>query len=83
MTAKPDGAGWLVAWAGVLALGSSAAAANHLVYYGGPVISNVKVIAVDWGPNVDAGLRNELAGFYGTVTGGAYFDWLNEYSTRS
>jgi hypothetical protein len=53
----------------------------NLVYYGGRVISNVKVYQVSWGPNVDPTLKSALAGFYTAITGGAYFDWLGEYDT--
>jgi hypothetical protein len=51
-------------------------------YYGGPVISNVQVIQVNWGSSIDPTLSAALPSFYTAVTGGPYFDWLYEYSTR-
>ncbi len=55
--------------------------APKLLYYGGPVISNVKVYAVYWGANVDAGLQKNLGGFYKAVSNSTHMDWLNEYNT--
>jgi hypothetical protein len=51
----------------------------HLVSYGGPVIPNVKVYAVFWGPNV--AFQEELGSFYAAIPNSTYFDWLNEYDT--
>ncbi|HEX8952182.1 MAG TPA: hypothetical protein VF945_10085, partial [Polyangia bacterium] len=53
----------------------------HLNYYGGKVIENVVVIAVNWGPNVNATVKSSIGGFYAAVTNSAYFDWLSEYNT--
>jgi hypothetical protein len=52
-----------------------------LKYYGGKVIQNVVVYAVNWGPNVNATVKNNIGGFYSSVTASAYFDWLSEYNT--
>jgi hypothetical protein len=54
---------------------------NKLKYYGGPVIANVKVYQVNWGPNVDATLKMGMPGYYTAITNSTYFDWLNEYDT--
>jgi hypothetical protein len=56
-------------------------ATGDLLYYGGPVVSNARVVQVSWGASVDGALSAELPAFYAALTGGAYFDWLNEYST--
>lgn len=53
----------------------------HLNYYGGPVISNVRVVTVFWGSRVN--FQSQLNSFYGAVTNSTYFDWLNEYNTQS
>jgi Big-like domain-containing protein len=49
----------------------------QLQYYGGKVISNVKVYQVNW----TAGGQRSMAGFFSAVTSSSYLDWLNEYST--
>ena len=53
----------------------------HLVYYGGKVIPNVKIIAVFWGPNVDPVTTRDIGAFYKDLVGGPAFDWLSEYDT--
>ncbi len=60
---------------------------NTLSYYGGPVLSNVKVAVVQWGKAVtipwtkgDA-TATDLGNFFAGVTGGSYFSWLQEYNT--
>ena len=63
---------------------SEAAAATgvaNLQYYGGHVISSVRVNVVFWGGNVDATTQAQIGNFYQGVTNSAYFDWLNEYDT--
>jgi hypothetical protein len=54
-------------------------AGAHLTYFGGPVLSKVKVYAVYWGSGVQ--LQSHLNSFYTTITNSAYFDWLKEYNT--
>jgi len=39
-----------------------------LLYFGGPVISNVKVVAVLWGNNVDPRITTRIGSFYRSVT---------------
>ena len=51
----------------------------QLVYYGGPVLSKVKVFTVFWNNNVQ--FQSQLNAFYTAVTNSAYFDWLSEYNT--
>lgn len=57
------------------------ATSAHLNYYGGRVISNVQVVAVNWGSGVDSTVSSGIGGFYSAVTNSAYFDWLTEYNT--
>jgi MYXO-CTERM domain-containing protein len=55
---------------------------NPLVaYYGGHVISAVKVYDVNWGPNVDATTVATMPQFYPAVVDSAYLDWLEEYDS--
>ena len=58
-----------------------AAPNNLLVYYGGRVISNVKVYAVFWGPQVDPTITGQIGAFYAAVTDSPFIDWLEEYDT--
>ena len=59
----------------------TAAPAQELLYFGGRVISNVKVYAISWGSSVSSALTTALSGFYTAITDSAYFDWLSEYDT--
>ncbi len=64
------------------ALVSAAAPAGaHLTYFGGPVISNVKVYSVFWNSSVPN--QASLNSFYSTITGSAYLSWLSEYNTST
>lgn len=54
----------------------------NLKYYGGHVISNVRVIAVYWGPNVNSTITSGIGGFYSAVVNSPYIDWLSEYNTN-
>ena len=63
-------------------------AAPHLTYYGGPVLSNVRVVMVLYGSGtylaqVALTTTPNMATFYAGVTNSAYMDWLNEYNTAS
>lgn len=58
-----------------------APAPGNLIYYGGPVISNVKAYAVFWGPNVNADVQQKIGGYYKAMSNSSYLDWLDEYST--
>lgn len=60
---------------------NAAPAGAHLAYNGGPVISNVKVVVVYWGNNVDPVVTQNIVGFYNTVLDSTYLDLLYEYST--
>ena len=58
----------------------------HLNYYGGPVISNVRVVMVRYGSgtylgNIAGNTAPTMASWYQQVTNSAYMDWLREYNT--
>jgi len=58
----------------------------HLVYYGGKVLSNVKLIMVLYGTGTyDSHISNDtapsMASFYQELVNSSYLDWLCEYST--
>jgi MYXO-CTERM domain-containing protein len=55
------------------------AALPHLDYYGGPVISHVKVVQVNW--NASVRFQTELAAFYTAIVNSRHMDWLVEYNT--
>src|SRR4051812_482203 len=52
-----------------------------VLYYGGPVISNVKAYNVFWGPSVDATAKKQLSGFMSATVNSSYFDWMGQYNT--
>ena len=56
-------------------------AGNPLLYYGGPVISNVKVVSVLWNDRVSADVKAKITDFYTAYVGSEHMDWLNEYKT--
>jgi uncharacterized repeat protein (TIGR01451 family) len=55
----------------------------HLTYFGGPVISNIHVVAVFWGPNVNTAITGTpgVGQFFADITTSRYYDLLSEYST--
>jgi uncharacterized repeat protein (TIGR01451 family) len=58
-----------------------APAGAHLTYFGGPVISNVHVIAVFWGPNINPAITAGIGQFFTDITSSRYYDLLSEYNT--
>src|SRR6478609_1280209 len=62
---------------------TSAPAGAHLTYFGGPVISNVHVVVVFWGTNVDPVVTTPgtIDQFFADITNSRYYDLLTEYST--
>jgi hypothetical protein len=69
-------------------VGASAhfAATPHLTYYGGRVLSHVKVDVVVWGSwsydtSVPLTGKRSIASFAGGITNSRYIDWLREYNT--
>src|SRR4051794_37269093 len=65
----------------MLAASTASASPNDLKYYGGRVISNVEIVAVFWGPNVDAMVVSQIGAFYSAIVKSSYIDWLTEYDT--
>jgi hypothetical protein len=53
----------------------------HMVYRGGPVISNVKVFTVFWNASVPN--QSSLNSFYSAIVDSPYVDWLSEYNTST
>ncbi len=70
--APPDGA---------LPAAKFCSSAPKLVYYGGPVLQNVKVYNVNWGSHINATVTSQMPLFYADVVASPYFDWLSEYNT--
>ena len=62
---------------------TSAPFGAHLTYFGGPVISNVHVVIVFWGTNVDPVVTTPgtIDQFFADITNSRYYDLLTEYST--
>jgi hypothetical protein len=58
------------------------AAKSSVLYYGGPVISSVKVTAVMWGSNVDSATQQQIGDFFKTTVNSTYMDWMSEYNTN-
>ncbi len=52
-----------------------------LKYYGGPVISHVKVFVVYWGSDVTTESQVKLKPFYQSILGSDYMDVLAQYKT--
>ena len=52
-----------------------------LQYFGGHVLSNVKVYAVFWSGLVSSDVQSGVPGFYAALTDSGWMDWLAEYST--
>jgi hypothetical protein len=60
----------------------AAAVASDVEYYGGPVLSHVKVIAVLWGKDVDSSVASGIGPFYAAAVDSTYLDWLDLYNTK-
>jgi hypothetical protein len=50
-----------------------------LKYYGGPMLSHVKIQVVYWNGAVKH--QDQIPGFYSAITQSPYFDWLKEYDS--
>ena len=62
---------------------SAEGGSGGLLYYGGPVIPNAKVVVVLWGDNaVDAAAKEQLGPFFANMLDSTYMDWLAEYDTN-
>ncbi len=53
-----------------------------LEYFGGPIISQVKVMTVFWNKDVRAEIQNEIPKFYSEFVNSQHIDWLSEYNTN-
>jgi uncharacterized protein (TIGR03382 family) len=53
-----------------------------LQYFGGHVLSNVKVYAVFWTSSVASEIQSGVPGFYSALVNSQFLDWLTEYSTN-
>jgi MYXO-CTERM domain-containing protein len=54
---------------------------QQLLFFGGRVISNVKVWAVNWTSNVNPAISSQIGAFYTAITASPWIDWLSEYDT--
>src|SRR5438045_145340 len=75
---RPQGSGMIDQYASTTA----APAGAWLNYYGGHVISNVKVVPVLWGSNVPSAVANGVGPFYTAVTDSGLFDLMSQYDTN-
>lgn len=55
--------------------------AATMLYYGGPVIANVKIVAVMWGPTVRKTTSRGLSAYFKAMVNSTYIDQLSQYST--
>ena len=56
-------------------------AAATMLYYGGPVFSQVKVVSVMWGSKVNSQVVSGIGGFYTAATNSTWFDIMAQYAT--
>ncbi|HEY4939564.1 MAG TPA: hypothetical protein VIJ69_11080, partial [Actinomycetota bacterium] len=66
---------------------ASAPAGAHLTYFGGRVLTNVKVVQVIYGsgtylPQTTSNVTPSVSSFFAGITNSPYFDWLTEYNTN-
>lgn len=54
---------------------------GKLVYYGGRVLENARVVAVFWGDAVAPEVKEGMGDFYRAALNSSYVDWLSEYDT--
>ncbi len=52
-----------------------------MTYFGGPVLANVQVVPVFYGPLVKAEVITKMPQFYADITASSYWSWLCEYDT--
>lgn len=76
------------AFTGLYARPAGASTAPHLNYYGGRVITNVKVDVVLWGSwsyptSVPLNGSRSITSFFRGITASRYIDWLDEYATST
>jgi len=54
---------------------------SDVKYFGGRVISNVKIVEISWGASVDSNYMTQLQGFYTAIVKSPFVDWMTEYDT--
>ena len=54
----------------------------RLVYFGGQIISQVKVVTVFWNKDVKKEIQTEIPNFYAEFVNSHHIDWLTEYNTN-
>src|SRR4051812_50110827 len=62
---------------------TNAASSVKLSYYGGHVISNVKVIAVFWGSGVDSQIQSQIGSYYSPITNSPHIELLSRDETKN
>ena len=62
-------------------LDDSSAGSNNLQYGGGPIIPNVKMVAVMWGAGVDPVTVGGIGAFFTAISSSTMMDMLTEYNT--
>jgi hypothetical protein len=50
-------------------------------YGGGPVLSDVQIVSVFWGPNVNPTVTSQIGGFFSAYTAASQIGWMCEYNT--
>ncbi len=63
-------------------LNFKATANTQLHYYGGPVISAVKVVPVYWSTRVNTEIQNAMDDFYSSYVKSKHMSWLTKYNTN-
>jgi len=58
-------------------------AAKKVVYFGGPVLANVKTVAVFWSSRVLSTTQSQIGPFYSAIVNSTHMDWLTEYNTAT
>lgn len=68
-------------WAQQGRLAPTEATAGSVLYYGGSVIGNVKLVSVMWGANVRSTTVAGIPGFSAAIVNSTYMDQMAEYDT--
>ena len=68
-------------WAKTGRQAPTAETAGAMLYYGGTVMENAKVVSVMWGPNVPATTVAGIPGFTAAMVNSTYMDPLSQYDT--
>lgn len=61
---------------------AQAATPRTMLYFGGPVLSHAKVVAVMWGSDVDPTTSAKIGDFLAAAVNSTYVDKLKEYATN-